>query len=863
MALKRWRGEKDRQRYEEELRQANSQLARTNEALHQAKLDLEFELAERERAEGESQRLLVDLEVERQRAQELATRAQRTAAEFEAIFNAISDSVTVYDVQGNPIRANPATFRTLGLDPTQAGREATARQLSMRRLDGAIARLQDLPSTQALRGRIVRDEQFTVYIPGKELVILASADPLWDADGQISGAVTIWHDITLLEHAARLQEKLVVENQRQREFLESLIRESPVGICYHEGPEFRYRLVNPAYEQFSRGKGDLHGRAVAEVWPEVADQVVSLLNHVYQTGEPYHAIDMPFRLAREKGLEEAFFSFSYLPMHDQFGTIEGVFVLAQETTAQVRVQQQIESERALLQAIFEHAPVGIVVSDDAARILMTNQAADRLYVRPVPYGENYDSHAALQICFPDGTPYDPRSLPLTRSALDGETVTNLELAIRWPDGQIRSLLTNSAPIRDQRGKITGAVGVFQDISERKQMELRLANQERQMRTMLENLPVGVWLSDAQGNIIYGNPAGLRIWHGAEYVGPEKFAVYQAWWADTRKPLAPEDWAISRAVRNRETSLNEALEIECFDGTHKFILNSAVPILDENENLLGVVVVNEDITERRLAYEALRANLAQLNRSNRDLQDFTLIASHDLQEPLRKIQAFGGRLKDREADTLSRESAGDLDRMCNAAARLSDLLHDLLAYSRITTTARLYQKTSLAQITAEAIAGMESLVASSKGKVHCSQDAPPGALFEIEADPVQMRQLLENLLDNALKFRRPGVPPEVQVTLKELGVQGDRDQRVGILIQDNGTGFDEQFNERIFQPFQRLVGVGQVEGTGMGLAICRKIVERHGGSITAQSTPGQGSTFTVILPASQMYETTQSTGMTER
>ncbi|HZU66939.1 MAG TPA: ATP-binding protein [Ktedonobacteraceae bacterium] len=242
-------------------------------------------------------------------------------------------------------------------------------------------------------------------------------------------------------------------------------------------------------------------------------------------------------------------------------------------------------------------------------------------------------------------------------------------------------------------------------------------------------------------------------------------------------------------------------------------------------------------------EALRQLNAELQRSNQELQDFAYVASHDLQEPLRKIQAFGNLLEEEYGSVLS-EGKTYLDRMRNAASRMQVLINDLLIFSRVTTKALPFSEVDLNVIAREVVIDLEALLQATRGTVEID------TLPIIEADPLQMRQLLQNLIGNALKFHRPGVPPCVSVAAElQVNPEASEEQCV-IAVRDNGIGFDEKYLDRIFTVFQRLHSRGEYEGTGIGLAVVRKIVERHGGSITARSAVGEGSTFLVTLPLRQ-------------
>ncbi len=246
---------------------------------------------------------------------------------------------------------------------------------------------------------------------------------------------------------------------------------------------------------------------------------------------------------------------------------------------------------------------------------------------------------------------------------------------------------------------------------------------------------------------------------------------------------------------------------------------------------------------------LRGYAARLEQSNKELQEFASVASHDLQEPLRKVQAFADRLKRKYAGSLEEQGLDHLGRIQNAAERMQTLINDLLTYSRVTTKAQPFSRVDLAKCVRDVVADLDARVESSAGRVEI------GALPTIDADPLQMRQLFQNLVGNALKYHRPDVPPVVKVTFRAGGGLPREDGReyVDVLVEDNGIGFEDQYRERIFQMFQRLHGRDEYEGTGVGLAVCRKIVERHSGSITARGVVGQGATFIVSLPVQQPRE----------
>lgn len=250
-------------------------------------------------------------------------------------------------------------------------------------------------------------------------------------------------------------------------------------------------------------------------------------------------------------------------------------------------------------------------------------------------------------------------------------------------------------------------------------------------------------------------------------------------------------------------------------------------------------------ERKRAEEQLKIFNNKLQKSNRELQDFAYVASHDLQEPLRKVQAFSDRLKTKYTDRLEGDGLDYLERMRSAANRMQLLIQDLLTFSRVSTKEQPFTIVDLATVTEEVLSDLEVKIEETGATVEI-KDLPV-----IDADPLQMRQLIQNLVGNALKFRRNDTAPIISVQSRQADSDSDGwASHCQIVVKDNGIGFDEKYTDKIFAVFQRLHGRTEYEGSGVGLAICRKIVERHNGNITAHSQAGDGSTFIVTLPLKQ-------------
>lgn len=389
-----------------------------------------------------------------------------------------------------------------------------------------------------------------------------------------------------------------------------------------------------------------------------------------------------------------------------------------------------------------------------------------------------------------------------------------------------------------------------EYQERKRSEEKLRFTEERFRLLVEGVKdYAIYMLDPLGRILSWNPGAEKIkgYRADEIIGQHFMRFYP-----------PEDIVQGKPNKDLEIATEQGrYEEEGWrlrkDGTRFWAQVSISALHDDAGNLRGFAKITRDLTERKATEEVLRQNTDQLKRTNRELQDFAAVASHDLQEPLRKIQTFGDRLQTKCAATLSPEGRDYLERMQKAAGRMRTLISDLLEFSRLTAKPPSFVPVDLGQIAREVVDDLQDRLEASGGQIVL------GDLPTLEAEPTQMRQLLQNLIGNALKFHRPDTPPLVKIEGRLLNSsEGKEDfgftsghQSYQITVEDNGIGFDERNLERIFGVFQRLHGRGDFEGTGIGLAICRKIVEQHGGTITARSQPGQGATFIVLLPDQQI------------
>lgn len=313
-------------------------------------------------------------------------------------------------------------------------------------------------------------------------------------------------------------------------------------------------------------------------------------------------------------------------------------------------------------------------------------------------------------------------------------------------------------------------------------------------------------------------------------------------------LGNGQWDIPLLRGLLEDILEEHGVVEGFEVSHdferlghrEFVLNARQVVLEQQQFRL-VLVAFEDVTEQRAAQRAMQESAVQLRRSNRDLEEFAHAASHDLQEPLRKVRTFADRfVRSVDRASLSEQQQQFLERMHDAAGRMQTRIDDLLKLARITRVSPRRQVIAVEDVLKGVLRDLDTAIAAEGAVVDV------GPLPDLEADPTLLALLLQNLVSNALKYRRPDVPPRIRIRSADVLDRTGR-PAAEITVTDNGIGFDPEYAERIFLPFERLHGSAEYEGSGVGLAISMRVAEAHGGTIHADGAPGRGATFTVVLP----------------
>ena len=400
------------------------------------------------------------------------------------------------------------------------------------------------------------------------------------------------------------------------------------------------------------------------------------------------------------------------------------------------------------------------------------------------------------------------------------------------------------------GELLGFIVVARDVTQRHAAEEALRQSEELLRKVMENLPVGVWLVAPDGRITFGNPAGREIWAGAKFVGLDSFGMFRGWWLESGQPIEPDEWAATRAVTKGETSLNEEIEIEAFDGTHKYLLNSAIPIHDNQGDIQGAIVVNQDMTVMKLAENTLRTAFEKEKELGELKSRFVSMASHEFRTPLATILSSSEMLLNYRERMDDLKIDRKLTTIANQVKHLTSIVEDVLDLTRMQTG-----RTELKLVMADLDALCREVVDEFRSRSEIQQTI----IYNCEQNPVQfpldrklVRQIIINLISNASKYSAPEKCVYVSLEFNE--------KNAILRVRDEGIGIPEADMRHLFEPFHRAGNVGTISGTGLGLSITKQAVELHEGTIRAESRIDIGSTFTITLPLQPLADPRPQPGM---
>ncbi|GAB4030014.1 PAS domain S-box protein [Spirosoma gilvum] len=772
-------------------------------------------------------------------------RALREAEErFSIAFNNTSTGIAFVDTQANFTLVNEAYSKLLGYSAEEFG---TLNSFELTHPDDRTWNRQLFE--EVVQGKRPYFNLIKRYFHKDSSIrwVQLNVTRVADAQDETQSIILIAHDINeRIESEAKLR--------ASEERIRNIIRHAPVAIGILNGRTMVVETANKSMLEIWGKDDSIIGLPLIKALPELDGQgFIELLEVVYDTGAAQYGTETQARLHRKGKLEEAYFNFVYAPIHNSAAEISGIMVVATEVTDQVKAKIALQESEQRFRNLIAQAPVAISLFVGSDMIIdMPNEAMLKFW------GKGNVAGLPLAEALPElkGQPF--------LEILDTVYKTGVEYSAHEAkadllvDGKLGTYYFNFTykPIRNAAGEIYAVMDMAIDVTEQVEARRIIEANELRFRTLLEAISQMTWTNTPEGEFTFYN----QRWYNYTGLNFDQ-SQNQGWEA----AVHPDDWALTQKTFQQALATGTIFAVENryrrgSDGMYRWHLNRALPIRDESGNLLLWVGTATDIHEQKqlaasleeqiqARTEQLMASNYDLRRSNENLEKFAYIASHDLQEPLRKIQSFGDILKAQHAEGLG-DGVDYLERMQTAAARMSLLIKDLLTFSRISTRQEMTAVVSLNRVVAEVIDTLEFAIEQSEAKVQVA------ALPTVSGDESQLRQLFQNLLSNSLKFQKEGTIPLIQIQTERVkahelptAVRPGRsvDAYHRISVSDNGIGFDEKYIDRIFQVFQRLHGRNEFAGTGIGLAICEKVVANHGGAITANSKPGQGATFIVYLP----------------
>lgn len=661
-----------------------------------------------------------------------------------------------------------------------------------------------------------------------------------------------WIDLKVvkLENGVALSAEDVTQSKEiQKKFeenkhlLQQITETVPNILTVIDVKKFKPVYSNQAFQQILGFSGEeirQMGEGVMEklIHPDDLEYIRDTVREMNRSSDQ-QSFDREFRMITRNNKERIIYSRSKVFKRDADGGIKLVLTIAEDVTDRKKSDLLLYETNRKFEAVFNQTFQLMAIISIKGIVEKINQTA--LDFAGLKETEVIGSRFWEINWWPHPEKYSDKLAHAVERASNGEFVTT-DLII-GDEKKPFFIELSVKPILDQDGEFMFMIAEGRDVTAEKRATEKISRSERLYRTMAKNMPdSAVVLVDRNLKIQLVEGA---IWN-RETSSADKLIGGEL------KLLLQGDLYEHFGDFYKDAFKGKRSEFD-IEQNEKFFKVTVIPVKNAEEEIFACLAVYHDITEIKKYQKDLELRIEELNRSNKDLEQFAYVASHDLQEPLRKIRAFGDRLATKYSEILSGDGSVYLARMENAAGRMQKMIDDLLTFSRVSRPKESFSKTDLNEIIREVLSDFEIAIEQKNAKVLITDPLPV-----IQAIPSQMRQLFQNLIGNALKFTREDVIPEITISaqsvtgrdLKELMVVNPNAKYFEIVVSDNGIGFDEQYKDRIFTLFQRLHSRAEYEGTGIGLSVCKKIVEFHKGIITVKSKPGEGSSFIFYLPLNQ-------------
>jgi PAS domain S-box-containing protein len=708
----------------------------------------------------------------------------------------------------------------------------------------------------------LEDQLVPIYRNGKleDVYWTFSYSPVMNDEGFVEGVLVVCTETTKNVQAVKKVIETRAQIQQSEANLTNVFMHAPAAMAILEGPEHIFRLVNEKYQQLIGKERNVVGLGIKIALPEIANAgFYELLDEVYQTGKPFHGREVSVMLDKHGDgiLKESFVDFVYQPRIKGDGEITGVLVHAVDITEQVLSRKKIEQSEQRLRNIISEAHVATAVytgpemkieyaNDAMISVWGKDQSVVGLTLKQaLPELEGQPFHQLLENVYTTGEMYWGKEDKV-------DLVVNGNLGTHYFNFTYK-------PLRSLDGSIYGILNMAIEVTEQFLYRKQVEQSEKNLKNLILKAPVAMCLLLGPAHVVRtANDAMIALW-GKKRAEVMDKPIFEALPDAGQQGL---ESLLDKVYHTGESfSANERPVVLMRNGKPDIVYQNFVyePYRNADGVIIGVLAISNDVTAQvntrhkieqivaERTEQLANANL-ELRRSNHELSQFAYIASHDLQGPARKITTF--------TDLLSR-SLGDVDpkakryieKIESSSLRMLTLIRDVLTFSEVSTAVKEVDKIDLNQVLNHVKMDFELVIEEKQAVIESNR------LPVIDGINIQILQLFSNLISNSLKFALKDKKPVIKIESRLLTVDEVTSTTLDPLFTyyqidftDNGIGFNQQNAEQIFDIFKRLHGKSEFEGTGIGLAICKKIVQNHGGEIHAKSAIGHGATFQVILPA---------------
>ncbi|UWY28044.1 PAS domain S-box protein [Flavobacterium sp. TR2] len=742
---------------------------------------------------------------------------------YDSIINSTPDLVYAFDLDYKFTYANKALLTMWGKSAEDAigrglrenGYEDWHAEMHEAEIDAVVAEKKPIRGTvsfpHAELGRRIYDYIFV---------------PVFNERGEVELVVGTTRDITESKQA---EGKLQQSENRFRK----MIHQTPAPTLVLRGDDLVIEQINKHMLQMIGRGEEIIGMRLIDVLPELEGQYVwEQVLKVYNEGIPFDQSEVLVPHNRTGEVKNYYYNLAYRPLIED-GEITGMIQVAVEVTQQVEARQKMEESESRFRALV-NASSDLVYRMDADWMIMHDLEGERLSStggHGINWLDKFVHPSDLK-----------QAVHLISKSIVEKSIFEMEHRIINADDSVKWVFSRVVPILDEKQKIVEWFGAASDITSQKELQNVIAESEEKFRQLADLVPQIIWTAHPDGFIDYYN----RRWY--EYTGFNEHEFGDSSWVPT---LHPDD--VSRVLKTWYQSVHagSSYQIEFRlkngnTGEYRWFLSKALPIRDKEGIITNWFGTCTDIHEQKSTTEKLEILVAdrtkELQRSNDDLQQFAHVASHDLKEPVRKIKTFVSRLEDHLEGHLDESSTRYIERIHVAADRMFTMIDGVLAYSKINADLQKTTMVDLNEVIKNIETDLEIALQNTGGKIYYEE------LPILEGASVLLYQLFYNLINNSIKFAKENVPPLITIKAQEQNEDGKR--TAVITVEDNGIGFDLDHTGRIFETFTRLNSKDRYEGTGLGLSLCKKITERHGGSITATGVSNEGAVFSITLPIEQ-------------